>query len=283
MSNGEQYHKRDPFTLNLLENGIDFIRSGIEHFFINEAVEPRSYKYAILHLFAGVLLVLKERLRREHPSLVFERVHDVGDDKARTVDFDLLLHRLKCIAHVTLSSSDENRLRKTQVLRNQLEHYEVALNLHHAEAIIGELCTLVVLFLRDELSINLEEHLSSEAWERVQELREIAKRLRQEYIEQWRDRTQHYRELTDVELSNLADIEPYHPKHNPDPDILYNCEECWKTSVRIVDDESVGEIAVCTNPTCRQVYEVNRCLRCEEPLFDSEGFCEACNSWIDEQ
>src|SRR5436189_30259 len=71
--------------LDLLENGIDFIRSGIENHFGQDESDSSARKYAVLHLFSGVLLILKERLRREHPSLIFEKVEDFGDDDRPTV------------------------------------------------------------------------------------------------------------------------------------------------------------------------------------------------------
>ena len=60
-------------TLDLLNNGIDFICAGVEYF-LHDEPDPRSHKYAVLYLFSGLLLLLKERLRREHPSLIFKEI-----------------------------------------------------------------------------------------------------------------------------------------------------------------------------------------------------------------
>ena len=63
--------------LTLMENGLDFIREGVEALYAEEetsAPPPRAHKYALLHVFSGALLVLKERLRREHESLIFKDV-----------------------------------------------------------------------------------------------------------------------------------------------------------------------------------------------------------------
>ena len=72
--------------LDLLTNGIDFVRSGVEHFFSYS--DRRALKYAVLHLFAGLLLLFKERLSREHPSLIFKRPHEALKQDAKTIDFD---------------------------------------------------------------------------------------------------------------------------------------------------------------------------------------------------
>jgi hypothetical protein len=62
--------------MNLLENGLDFIREGVEALYGEATTEraPNSHKYALLHIFSGTLLVLKERLRRAHLSLIFQKV-----------------------------------------------------------------------------------------------------------------------------------------------------------------------------------------------------------------
>lgn len=51
--------KHTHLKLTLVENGIDFVRSGIERYFLRDAPSPRDHKYAVLHVFAGVLLLLR--------------------------------------------------------------------------------------------------------------------------------------------------------------------------------------------------------------------------------
>jgi len=90
-------------NLSLLENGLESIFSGIDNFINVETVDMvfllkkdkrldtynekkidhKRIKYAVLHLFAGIELVLKERLRREHWSLIFEKT-----DKANKLSLD---------------------------------------------------------------------------------------------------------------------------------------------------------------------------------------------------
>ena len=59
-------------TLNLFENGVDFIRSAIEDYFLKDTAKPAAFKYAVLHMYAGILLLLKERIRRQAPLFVFK-------------------------------------------------------------------------------------------------------------------------------------------------------------------------------------------------------------------
>ena len=57
--------------LHLLENAFDYLLSAAEYASLKS---PRSWKYAILHLVAGIELLLKARLQQEHWSLLFQRV-----------------------------------------------------------------------------------------------------------------------------------------------------------------------------------------------------------------
>jgi hypothetical protein len=76
--------KEHILELSLLENGLDFIIRGIDELYelydeieyqqyIYPVSEPqKDYKYGILHLFSGFLLLLKERLSYHMPELIFE-------------------------------------------------------------------------------------------------------------------------------------------------------------------------------------------------------------------
>ena len=61
-------------VLNLLENGLDYIYEAVEPIFVAHKLSQHSWKYSVLHLYSGIELLLKERLRQEHWSLIFENV-----------------------------------------------------------------------------------------------------------------------------------------------------------------------------------------------------------------
>ena len=265
--------------LNLMNNGIAFIQSGVR-FFLHDEPDPASHKYAILHLFSGVLLLLKERLRREHPSLIFVDVKDVGKPDAKTVDFDEVISRLEACAGVILVEKARKTLRSARRLRNLIEHYEPTIDVRHAQAVIGGLSEWAYLFMLDELGVHLEEHVEPEVWDRMQELRTIAARLKEEEVAAWKRRIAKYSALSDEELEALADLEPYHPKHNPNPDSFLQCPECSEESVLQTDD---GDIGVCTNKECREVCEITTCMRCDERMTDGSDLCDSCISYIDSQ
>jgi hypothetical protein len=52
-----------------IRNGLDFIHSALEH--LQQAEGSRELKYATLHLWSGIEILLKVRLQQEHWSLIF--------------------------------------------------------------------------------------------------------------------------------------------------------------------------------------------------------------------
>ncbi len=122
--------------LDLFANGIDFILTGIDGLF-EDSLELRfypsplerslrSYKYGILHLFSGFLLLLKERLRRHLEEMIFKgSVNEVraklkGDRIPNTIDLDEALDRMEMGPRVTFSESELKTIRRMQDLRTNL-------------------------------------------------------------------------------------------------------------------------------------------------------------------
>lgn len=71
-------------NITLVENALDFILSAVEW---AKGDDVRSLKYAILHLSDGVELILKEKLRRDHWSLLFADVDKANENALKTGDF----------------------------------------------------------------------------------------------------------------------------------------------------------------------------------------------------
>jgi len=267
--------------LNLLENGIDFIRSGIEDYFLRDDVDARAHKYALLHIFAGVQLILKERVRREHGSLIILKVEDAGDDDRPTVGLDAAIARLKACAGVELSAKEVKLLTDVRRVRNRLEHYAAEIDLKRTQYWIGRLCEFVYFFLRDHLGADLWQLLPTDVVERLERLKQIADRLEAERAEEWRRRAERYRRPGASATKELLRRTEYHPKDNPNADELLWCTECGEQAVVGVADD----MAVCTNRKCREVLEAGRCRRCDTlVLGDTDVWlCDSCQSWFDAQ
>lgn len=151
---------RVKFTL--LTNGLDFICSAVEH--LSRKPSKRSLKYAILHLCAGVELVLKERLSQEHWSLVFEKpenankkTYESGD--FTSVSFSSCLKRLKDICGLNITDKQQQRLFRFRDKRNRLEHFGILDSVQALTAAAADVLSFVIDFIDSELGPkkNLED------------------------------------------------------------------------------------------------------------------------------
>ncbi len=178
----------DNISLNLLDNGLDFIIRGLdellyvydseERFIIPVSQPQKDYKYGIIHLFAGFLLLLKEKLSRDTPKLIYrdfpkksERLNQHLNQGIRpsTVDLHEALKRLKLLdnieSRVNFTESDMSVIEKIQDYRNTFEHYKIeSIKILELKNLIICFIDLIGRFLNEHLEINIitSLHLSSE-------------------------------------------------------------------------------------------------------------------------
>lgn len=142
---------------DLFNNAIESIVNGVEDFL---GKNPRRVSSAIRNLYAGVLLLLKEKLYQESPPdsegiLIYQRflprrtpagVVLVPGGKT-TVDFRDIQQRFKALD----LKLDWNRLERMQDIRNDVEHHK----LKHPESVVREALAntfvLVATVLKDHL------------------------------------------------------------------------------------------------------------------------------------
>lgn len=118
--------KQESVNFSLLENGLDFVLSAIAH--LSDNPGKRELKYAVLHLCAGIELVLKERLRQEHWSLLFRKIDDAKKESYEKGDFssaafDECIRRVAEICEVDLATDYKDDLLRFRKKRNQMEHF----------------------------------------------------------------------------------------------------------------------------------------------------------------
>lgn len=114
----------DTITFNLIQNATDSIVRAIELMAWEEMTdEGARLKQAILSIGHAVELLLKERLRQVHPSLIWEDVDKFPNLDARTVGADRAIHRLRRIGGVELSSEDVELVKSLRNTRNAIEHF----------------------------------------------------------------------------------------------------------------------------------------------------------------
>jgi hypothetical protein len=166
----------------LLQHAIDSLEIGIQDAKSND---PRRVLSAVRNLYAGILLLLKEKLAQESPNdsiLIYAKIKWVHDtqgnvvakpDGAKTIDTEEIINRYKSL-NLTL---DAQRIRSLQGIRNALEHNTPA----HAEATIRDAIAktfvLITSVIRDHLGKNPQDLFAYEIWSEMVAEAETQKKL----------------------------------------------------------------------------------------------------------
>lgn len=135
-------------------NGVDFLDNAISH--LAGSDDPRSLKYAVLHLQAAIEILVKVRLQREGIEHIFEDPYSAEKNKLRQGDFRSVtltaaIKRLAKVANVRLSSDQIDALNSLNKERNKLQHFGSTSN--------HEVVTVRAAAALDVLSEFIEHHL----------------------------------------------------------------------------------------------------------------------------
>ena len=143
----------DEVEYSLLENGLDFIASGMKQ--ISRGNAKRDLKYGVLHLGAGIELVLKERLRLEGWRLIFANT-DKADERLyasgnfRSVDSRECLDRLEEHTTAEISEASRKTLEAYYDRRNRIQHFEFADSKEAIESATAEVLSILLDFIGAE-------------------------------------------------------------------------------------------------------------------------------------
>ncbi|WP_336772649.1 hypothetical protein [Paenibacillus sp. MMO-58] len=207
---------KDELNLNLLENGLDFIRSSITY--LSRSKEKNNIKYAILHLSAGVDLILKYKLSLEHWSLLFQKIdsanrEDFHSGNFKSVDSKECVERLASICGIVLNEQTKKNFTHLRDRRNRLEHFEINESVLALKSSSMKVLNSILDFINDQLS---EEDL--EEYDDL--LRNIRIGLRD------------FREFIDKRMKLLAQDISEHKKNAP----VTNCPSCYQEALCISDE-----------------------------------------------
>ena len=157
--------------MDLLANAIEAIENGIDDF---SNGEPTRTSSSIRNLFAGLLLMLKEKLRREsppdsnevliHAQIVPKKTSSglifIGTG-SKTIDFNEIHQRFDNLG----LSLDWKRLERLQKLRNEIEHHKTA----HPDKILREaianVFVLLLQLMEDHLAIRPKDVFKKKTWD----------------------------------------------------------------------------------------------------------------------
>lgn len=298
MSNAESSNLQ--LELSLLNNGLNFILKGIDELFDDDYVMREyssavdigtsSYKYGVLNLFSGFLLLLKERLSRHRPELIFKGTlkdikNKISSGKIpNTVDLDDALEKLEIGPKFEFSERDVKLIRYVQDVRNKFEHYTISVDKYELWSNLSKFLALIDKFLVEELHITIKNSREAvEIQEKVHKIDSVWERTQKERIRQLdldiKGKIKKFKTSRNRVMRELR-TESYYSKGADK--LLTNCPDCYEPTM-IVYGEFKG---ICTNPECGSGHALTGCLKCDEltPGYPWEQkFCDSCSNWIDEQ
>lgn len=141
---------------SLAQNAMDSVARAIELLAWHDISDESSrLKQAVLSIAHATELLLKERLRQVHPSLVWEDVDKYPKLDARTVGVDKAIHRLKHIGAVHLDPVDAEIVKSLRTTRNAIEHFGWQTTRAEANAIAGQGLSFAIQFASQHLGLDI--------------------------------------------------------------------------------------------------------------------------------
>ncbi|GGV62973.1 hypothetical protein GCM10010277_68720 [Streptomyces longisporoflavus] len=141
-----------------VENGVDYLRSVVDHLTAADPPASRDLKYAVLHLQAAAEVLLKARLAHEHWSLVFKDPGKATRKKFEEGDFiscttEAAVERLRNVAGVAVNDKGARALDALAKTRNSLQHYGLTMPARAVEARAAEVLDFLLDFIHTELAL----------------------------------------------------------------------------------------------------------------------------------
>lgn len=160
------------FSFSNLENGLDFLLRALEY--LEGKPSHRELKYAVLHLHSGIELILKEPIRREYWSLIFEKPEDATKEKYLTGDFrsvswETCLKRLKGVCGIDISETENRALNILKNKRNRLEHFGIIDNIVAVKSSTVPVLNFAIDFINGKIR---QETMSGIEQQLLQKIRE---------------------------------------------------------------------------------------------------------------
>ncbi len=149
-------------TLSLLENSESFLKEALHKAILAEKRES-EWKFALFNLVQAIELALKERLRREHPLLVYADI----DNPKLSVSLERALGRLSQCPTVGLNQDDIKNVRLAASIRNSITHHEVDVSIEQVKSIFASLLGFLSEFSERHLNTSLATKVPKHLWKKA--------------------------------------------------------------------------------------------------------------------
>jgi hypothetical protein len=209
-----------------------------------------KHNFAIVHAVTAAELLLKERLARIHPALIFRNVDAPTFRGEQTVSLTKLPQRLNNFG-VEIGAQDTKLVAKFAEWRNQIVHHMPSFDTKAAESQLPQLLDFLAAFLRSELETLLEDFLPKAMFKTAGVL-----------LKEWERVVEQARAQAQKEGNILSDP----------------CPACGATAVLCLRSEKRVFCHVCE----AKRYHYDRCTQCGEQTvssfsyFDEGNWCHSC-------
>lgn len=234
--------------LSLWENSRTFLEEAISKAVLAEG-SPIAWKFAVLALVQALELAVKERLRREHPILVFASV----DNPKKTVSFGLGVARLQKIAGIDLEPRDLSALDRAKDWRDAIVHSDIDVRVDQLKPVFARLLGFYASFARCHLDQEIYSLLSGAQLQEALSIRDYANELMRRAEQRFGD-------------------------ERIDPCWVWSCRGCGFEAFVVQDD-------ICTCYLCGFREGVVICESCNEPQYADNmervytGNCKGLDAW----
>ena len=165
MVNKDSNHDQE-INFDLLENSLHFILEGVTRLSKSDGPSDEHVKHGTINLAFGVELLLKERLIREHWTLIFQNVDKAEKYKLQSGDFTSTgfkeaLTRVERVCGIAIDSQNRKALIKLNYTRNKFVHFGKADSVFAIKNIAAHVLDFVVDFMEDLIINNENDNIES--------------------------------------------------------------------------------------------------------------------------
>lgn len=158
--------------LSLLENAESFTSEGIRCA-IRAENKPDEWKFAILHIVQAIELVLKEILRREHESFIYDNI----DNPKNTVSLLKALSRICKVSEIEFSKDDVKKIKMAVKFRNNFVHKDVNYQPMQMKVTFAQMISFLQHCYTSFLDKRLDDFVGKDLWEKVIDVEKYVKEL----------------------------------------------------------------------------------------------------------
>lgn len=210
----------------------------------------RKCSFSILHAVTAVELVLKERLARIHPTLIFKNIDARSFREEQTISLSKLPQRLGNLG-VQLNPQEAELIGTFGKWRNQIVHHMPSFDEKAADRQLPRLLDFLAVFLRRELETPIEDFLPRSLYKTASAL-----------LREWERVVQKASTQAQAEGSVLSEA----------------CPDCGTAGVLCLREEKRVFCHLCSS----QHYRYDRCTQCGRQTvsrfssLDAGNYCDRC-------